>query len=85
MLKFAFVAMTAAMLTAGMPETPSDLLKPLDPALGSHARQPASPTRGLKPFAPSEPRDWLQMNRRVTPSDEQNGGMHMMPGMGEMR
>ena len=60
---------------------PSSLLAPDDPSYSSGWRPPASPTAGLKPFAPAETKDWLQMNKNVTPSGASMGGMSGMSGM----
>jgi hypothetical protein len=60
---------------------PSSLLAPDDPSYSSSWRPPASPTAGLKPFAPAETKDWLQMNKNVTPSGASMGGMSGMSGM----
>jgi hypothetical protein len=60
---------------------PASLLAPDDPSISSGWRAPASPTAGLKPFRPAETKDWLQLNKNVTPSGASMGGMSDMAGM----
>ena len=57
------------------------LLAPDNLAYSSGWRVPTSPTAGLKAFKPAEARDWLQMNKNVTPSGSTMGGMSGMAGM----
>ncbi len=68
---------------------PAGLLDADNPAIGSHWKPPASPTAGLKVFAPVEPKDWRTLNQDVAPASSRGGtsGMDMsgkgnMPGMG---
>ena len=60
---------------------PYALLAPDDASHSSGWRPPASPTAGLKPFSPVETKDWIQLNRAVTPSGVSTGGMSNMGGM----
>ena len=59
---------------------PSYPLAADDPANGSGWRPPSSPTAGLKAFSPAETKDWLQLNKDVTPSGASAGGMSGMGG-----
>ncbi len=59
---------------------PAFLLAPDDPSYSSGWHAPAPPTAGLKPFAPAETKDWLQLNKDVMPGSAQGG----MSGMGVM-
>ncbi len=65
--------------------SPDSLLAPDDPAISSGWRPPPSPTAGLKPFAPVGTKDWIQLNRDVTPAaGDSMGRMPAMGGMGGM-
>jgi len=84
MAKIFLAAFTGLVMAGGMPDGPSDLLAPADPARETHWSPPVSPTTGLYPFMPVDPKDWRQMNRAVAPAPEKspNGEMPDMPGMG---
>jgi len=84
MAKIILAALTGLVMAGGMPDAPSDLLAPADPARETNWSPPASPTTGLYPFMPVDPKDWRQMNRDVAPVPEKSskGGMSDMPGMG---
>ena len=60
---------------------PGSLLSPDNPSYSSGWHAPASPTAGLKAFSLAQPKDWLQMNKNVTPSGSSMGGMSGMPGI----
>lgn len=64
------------------------LLAPDNPRNSSGWRPPPSPTAGLKSFAPVETKDWLELNRDITPTAGDSmsmGGMKGMKGMGGMK
>ena len=79
-------ALALAGLAFGSPcvADPAALLAPDDPSYSSGWRVPASPMAGLKAFSPAETKDWLQLNRDVTPSGTSSGGMAGMGG-GDMK
>jgi hypothetical protein len=84
MLKTILMALAGLAMAGCMPEPPSSLLAPADPALQTRRLQPTAPTTGLKPFLPADPKDWQELNKSVTPAPAPgpNGRMPDMPGIG---
>ena len=85
MPKLIHAALIALATSACVPETPPNLLAPLDRRVETRWQPPPSPTAGLSGFKPSEPRDWRELNHAVTPAPDggaSGGGMSGMPGMG---
>ncbi len=88
MLKLFLTATSIGALTACMPDMPTDLLAPLNPAIATRAAPPrGTPTRGLKPFKPAEAQDWLGTERpAVSPNTQDSpNAMKSMLGMGGMK
>lgn len=80
------VILAAALVALASPSCasadPSALLAPGNPENSSGWTPPPPPTAGLKSFAPVKTKDWLQLNRDVTPAaGEAMGGMQGMGGM----
>ncbi len=78
---FIFVLVSALGTSAGLAD-PSGLLAPDNPQIASGWRPPRSAVHGIETFTPVEPKDWIQLNKDVSPKSGPDG-MSGMKGMGE--
>lgn len=63
---------------------PTGLLAPDDPTIGSGWHVSTSPLHGVERFAPAEPKNWIELNKAITPKVG-GAGMSNMSGMGGMK
>ncbi len=59
-------------LGACVPTTPSYLVAPADPAIGTRSPRYATVTGGVRNYNVVDPLDWRELNRRVAPGASAN-------------
>ena len=69
MSKFAILAALGLSLSACNAAGPSFLEAPANPYVGGRSPSYSSVTGGVKTYEVTDPKDWLEQNRQVTPAD----------------